>query len=524
MVQPLMPAAEQPTEASPLLKPQDAVTSSDEQQQQPVVEDMDAGWNQDAIRALVSTTVFLILFTLADLLKYVAVIRLLELGVCREYHRIHDPSLVDDNGYVPEKLCKLAEIQQRLAHLRGYYSALDSVVGLVLTVPYGLVVGRLGERLLIAINVVGYLLSCAWFLVVCSSWDTFSTWTAVLSPLFRAIGGGSPFLFSLVYSIAAKHIPSSKRSSGFFMFLAAQTITSTFATLIAAAFLDHGFLFLPLLLNFPIGLLCIASLAFVRGTKSSGSATSGRPDVQDDDDDEHINNNNNNNNGNLDTSRSIRHSARILGEVLQNPAVLVLLATVPVAKAVNPIGELTWQYIPKKFGISFAETSRVLSIPSLECVLLLLFVLPNIKSLAQSRYHASSIKVDLYFVQYGFLIQAVGCVIMAFAQTLAVFILGILVFALGCSTRPALQSVLADLARSREHVAVLFTVIAVADLIGSAAGTILLNWAFSIALDWEMGVYLGSPFALVGGCFIAAFVASVYIGRSALHHHSGRGA
>lgn len=145
------------------------------------------------------------------------------------------------------------------------------------------------------------------------------------------------------------------------MLLAAQTITSTFATLIAAAFLDRGLLFMPLLLNFPIGVLCIASLAFVRGTRYSGSAASGRQDVQDEDDVQHINNNDNNNNGNLDTSRSIRHSARILVEVLQNPAVLVLLATVPVAKAVNPIGELTWQYIPKRFGISFAE---VIGFPS----------------------------------------------------------------------------------------------------------------------------------------------------------------
>jgi hypothetical protein len=76
---------------------------------------------------------------------------------------------------------------------------------------------------------------------------------------------------------------------------------------------------------------------------------------------------------------------------------------------------------------------------------------------------------------------------------------------------------------SPEHLAVLFTVIAVADLIGSAAGTILLNWAFSIALDWKMPMYLGSPFAMVGGCFVAAFVASVYIGGSALRH-SRRGA
>ena len=158
------------------------------------------------------------------------------------------------------------------------------------------------------------------------------------------------------------------------MLLAAQTITSTFATLIAAAFLDRGFLFLPLLLNFPIGLLCITSLAFVRGTRPSVSAASGRQDVQDDADNEHINNNDNENSGNLDTSRSIRHSARILGEVLQNPAVLVLLATVPVAKAVNPVGELTWQYIPKRFGISFAEVTgfQATSRPSL------LLILPSV--------------------------------------------------------------------------------------------------------------------------------------------------
>lgn len=63
----------------------------------------------------------------------------------------------------------------------------------------------------------------------------------------------------------------------------------------------------------------------------------------------------------------------------------------------------------------------------------------------------------------------------------------------------------------------LFTVIAVADLIGSAAGTLLLNWVFSIALDWEMDMYLGSPFAIVAGCFIIAFVASLFVGGTALH-------
>lgn len=92
---------------------------------------------------------------------------------------------------------------------------------------------------------------------------------------------------------------------------------------------------------------------------------------------------------------------------------------------------------------------------------------------------------------------------------------GILIFALGCSTRPALQSVLADLA-SPDHVAVLFTIIAVAELIGSAAGAILLNWAFSVVLGWEKDVLLGSPFAFVGACFLVAFVVSTLAGPYAL--------
>ena len=94
--------------------------------------------------------------------------------------------------------------------------------------------------------------------------------------------------------------------------------------------------------------------------------------------------------------------------------------------------------------------------------------------------------------------------------------LGILIFALGCSTRPALQSVLADLA-SPEYVAILFTLIAVADLIGSAAGTLLLNWIFSIVLDWELDVYLGSPFAIVAVCYLAAFLVSVLVSGSVMH-------
>jgi hypothetical protein len=195
------------SESAPLLRSEESSPA----ERRPSESSGDTKWDKTAIWTAVLTTTVLVLFAFADLLKYVSTIRLLELGLCREYYLENDPSLVDDNGNVSEDVCKLPEIQQSLAHLRGYMSALESTIGLLLTIPYGLLIGRLGECFLAGMDLIGYLLSCAWLLVVCVYWSTFPTWTAGLSPLLRIVGGGSPFFSSLVYSIVAKHVPESKR-------------------------------------------------------------------------------------------------------------------------------------------------------------------------------------------------------------------------------------------------------------------------------------------------------------------------
>jgi uncharacterized membrane protein len=65
-----------------------------------------------------------------------------------------------------------------------------------------------------------------------------------------------------------------------------------------------------------------------------------------------------------------------------------------------------------------------LSIQAVESLILLIAVLPIIKEVAQIRFHVISTKVDLYIAQFGFLVMSIGCLIMAFSQTLIVFILG----------------------------------------------------------------------------------------------------
>ncbi len=133
--------------------------------------------------------------------------------------------------------------------------------------------------------------------------------------------------------------------------MAAQLLTGIIATLVTAALLDSGFLLTPLILNFPIGLLCLATLTIIPADTSSKSL----PNHGDEQDDDHPK-----------TFSSFRRSVRILSQVLRDRNVLVLLATVPVAKASNPVLELMYQYVPKRFGLSFPTVS--LHLPRLSAI------------------------------------------------------------------------------------------------------------------------------------------------------------
>lgn len=58
-------------------------------------------------------------------------IRLLEMAVCRDYYRTHDPDIIGPPpwSYVPEKHCKIKEIQRDLAYLRATKSLLMTLPG-----------------------------------------------------------------------------------------------------------------------------------------------------------------------------------------------------------------------------------------------------------------------------------------------------------------------------------------------------------------------------------------------------------
>ena len=57
-------------------------------------------------------------------------LRMLELGVCREYYSSTDPRVIRNDGGIPEELCKLDKIQSELARMRGFLGLLENLPGM----------------------------------------------------------------------------------------------------------------------------------------------------------------------------------------------------------------------------------------------------------------------------------------------------------------------------------------------------------------------------------------------------------
>jgi hypothetical protein len=86
-----------------------------------------ASKNRQSIRPLI---ILLILVHLSAVLYTLPLNRVIELRLCREYYELHDPSVIGANGLIPEQLCKIDEVQRRLAWLQGVMETTLVVCGM----------------------------------------------------------------------------------------------------------------------------------------------------------------------------------------------------------------------------------------------------------------------------------------------------------------------------------------------------------------------------------------------------------
>jgi hypothetical protein len=81
-------------------------------------------------RAIYSVVFLLILVHLSAVLYTLPLNRVIELRLCQEHYELHDSSSIQPDGSIPEKLCKIDDVQRQLAWLQGVMETILVVCGM----------------------------------------------------------------------------------------------------------------------------------------------------------------------------------------------------------------------------------------------------------------------------------------------------------------------------------------------------------------------------------------------------------
>jgi hypothetical protein len=95
-------------------------------------------------------------------------IRVYEANLCLAHYRQHDPTVIGTDGTVPEQLCKIDAVQQKMAVIFGWQETFDAIPSIFLAIPFGTLADRVGRKWVLAGSLVGLQLNSVWALVICN--------------------------------------------------------------------------------------------------------------------------------------------------------------------------------------------------------------------------------------------------------------------------------------------------------------------------------------------------------------------
>lgn len=161
--------------------------------------------------ALYICSLFILLVDVPNFLSEVPKLRMLELGLCRDYYATTDPSVIGRDGLVPEHLCKVHKIQSALAKMRGILGMIEGIPGLILAIPYGVLADSKGRRLVTGLSLLGFVLRDIWAFTVLYFHGVFPVRAVYAAPAFMVLGGGSTVISPMIMAIITAAIPEESR-------------------------------------------------------------------------------------------------------------------------------------------------------------------------------------------------------------------------------------------------------------------------------------------------------------------------
>ncbi|KAK0625822.1 major facilitator superfamily domain-containing protein [Immersiella caudata] len=445
-------------------------------------------------------------------LAAVPLTRLMEDAICRRYYSNRSDKIPIDEGR-----CKVDDVQSDLAYLNGFISALEAVVGLLVALPYGVLADKVGRKTVMVLGSVGSFLSLLWVLLVLRLEPYIPVHALLVSPAFLVIGGGNGAIIAAFYATISDIVSEVDRASAFF-FLSFAALMGPFVGPVLSSFLmQRASPWVPLLLTAAIALLGLGIIAFIPETLAPPKA---------DDDEQDSEEPPVNTNGSISStiSNHIRSSLSRLAKsasMLKTWSLILILSTFMIQDIeLVATSQFFVQYVSKRFDWSLAEAGYLLSIRGTINIILLLVILPGLSRLLVSSttpLQLSPARRDLVLAQVSAIFLAVGAFLLA-GPSVSLVIAGLALNTLGSGLSSLCRS-LATTYVDAQHTTSLYSLISIADVIGSLYAGPSLAWLFHTGMRLG-GLWLGLPYVGLASLLALAAMALAFVrimGASATH-------